>query len=685
MRIFENSKDITRYLYFLVFAFIVFFSIPKEGKFKYEFNKNDYWKHEDLIAPFSYGVKKSEQEIEDEKAAIKESFKPYFRIKPGVSTQVLKSIDREAEKLLLTSSAGKSPVPVKELKNRIVSLVRGIYAAGLVDWPETFSSGIEPETIIILDENQAATEKNTTHLIKSAELPGKVQLLIEQDSLLTDRVDITTLISLLESNLYYDRELSGARMKSLLEGISGTIAVVDEGDKIISKGVRINGEKYRALESLRNEYENRFQSDNHYNYAGYFLLVIMLILGFGIYIFQFYPKIFYSTTRLLMVLVTTLLFIVLSAYISRATSFNLYVVPFCIVPIIILSFFESRIAFISHLFTILVVSTFAPNNFEFLFIQTLAGLAVILGISRVKFLSQFFIAVLLVSFVYYFGYLALQLNHTISLREINYLDLLWFSGCFLLTLLAYPLIYAYEKIFGLLSDITLIELSDINKKLLRDLSMKAPGTFQHSIQVGNLSEVVLNNIGGNALLARVSCLYHDIGKMYAPELFTENQNGYSPHGDLDEMESAKRIIRHIPEGVKMAKAANLPQEVIDFITMHQGTTRTEYFYRTYINNHPEEKIDDSVFRYPGPRPKTKETAVVMIADSVEAAARSLKQPNPENIGLLVDNLVDAKMKDNQFDEADISIKDILKTKEILVKTLLTMHHSRIEYHKEKKI
>jgi hypothetical protein len=346
-----------------------------------------------------------------------------------------------------------------------------------------------------------------------------------------------------------------------------------------------------------------------------------------------------------------------------------------------LAIFDIRIGFISHIIIISIVSLFAPNSFEFLILQLIVGLGIVVLVKRVRYLSDFFIATLLILLIYNVTYLALKLFQISSLKELHISDFSWFAENFMLTLLAYPLIYAYEKVFGFVSDITLMELSDINKPLLKELAVTAPGTFHHSLQVANLSEAILNQIGGNALLARVGALYHDIGKTLSPQYFIENQKDLtnSLHNNLDEKQSAGIILDHVTNGVELAKKYKLPKVVVDFIRSHHGTSRTEFFYQNYIKKHPGEEISEEIFRYSGLKPTSKEMAVVMIVDGVEASSRSLKEITPETIDELVERIVQLKLTDKQLENAEISLYEITVAKNILKNSLKSIYHNRIEY------
>jgi len=380
-------------------------------------------------------------------------------------------------------------------------------------------------------------------------------------------------------------------------------------------------------------------------------------------------------------LINIILFVFLTRYVILHSALDVFIVPYCIIPIVTIAFFDYKLALISHIVVVLIAGSFVPNQAaEFIVIQLIAGFAAILNMIRVQYLSQFFISSLFILAGYIVTAASFQFIKISHFSEFDYTQLVWLVGNFMLTLLAYPLIYAYEKLFGFVSDITLVELSDVNKKLLRKLSVRAPGTFQHSLQVANLAESVINRIGGKPLLTRVGALYHDIGKMENPEFFIENQKyTENPHDALDDAESAKIIIEHVSKGLKIARQDNLPRIILEFIQTHHGTSRVEYFYRNYLKKVPAEQVDETKFRYPGPKPSTREMAVVMICDGIEAATRSIKDKNQETLSRMIDAIIDGKINDGQLKEAPLTLKEIEITRSVLKELINSMYHVRIEY------
>jgi putative nucleotidyltransferase with HDIG domain len=406
-------------------------------------------------------------------------------------------------------------------------------------------------------------------------------------------------------------------------------------------------------------------------------IAITLLMIF-LYLFR---RDIYDDNRLmsLILLVITAMLFTLSMAIKWQLP-NLYYIPYCIVPIIIRILFDTRLALNIHLLVVLIAGFFVPNSFEFAFYEITAGMVAIYSIKNLVRREQFLISAVIIILTYFVSYVGISLIREGSIVNIDWLGFIPFVVSVLLTLLAYPLIYLFEKVFALTSDITLIELTNTNAPLLREMAFSAPGTFQHSLQVANLAENAIYAIGGNALLVRAGALYHDIGKMENPLFFIENQSsGFNPHDKLPYEDSAQIIIRHVSKGIEMAQKANLPEIVINFIRTHHGDTRVDYFYQSFLKNFPEKIINENTFRYPGPVPFTKETGVLMLADSVEAASRSLKQPDEKSISDLVDRIVKYKLDQNQLKDSNITLKDIETIKEIFKRMLMSIYHVRIDY------
>ena len=399
-----------------------------------------------------------------------------------------------------------------------------------------------------------------------------------------------------------------------------------------------------------------------------------------VFLFLFRKDIFADNRQISLILMVITGMLVSLSWAIKLQIPNLYFIPYCIVPIIIRILFDTRLAMNIHLLVVLVASFFLPNSFEFAFLQITAGMVAIYSIKNLIRREQFLVSASLILLNYFIVFVGISLIREGSLEAIEWFNFLPFVFSVMLTLLAYPLIYLFEKLFGITSDITLMELTNTNNPLLRDLAFKAPGTFQHSLQVANLAEAAIYKIGGNTLLVRAGALYHDVGKTENPQFFIENQNmGFNPHDQLSYEESAQIIIRHVSKGVEMARKNNIPEMIIDFIKTHHGNTRVDYFYQSFLKNFPEKIVNENTFRYPGPIPFSKETAVLMMADSVEAASRSLKEPNAKNINDLVDRIIDYKLSQDQLDDSNITLHDLETIKLIFKNMLMSIYHVRIDY------
>jgi len=458
---------------------------------------------------------------------------------------------------------------------------------------------------------------------------------------------------------------------------------VQKGEVIVYKGSVVNDDVYQKLESFKKAFEDNARVNGNRNLVllGQFFLVAIAISLLMIFLYLFRKDI-YADNRLvsLILLVITTMLATLSLAIKLQFPTNLYYIPYCIVPIIIRILFDTRLALNIHLLVVLIAGFFVPNSFEFAYYEITAGMVSIYSIKNLVRREQFLISAVIIIFTYFVAFLGITFIREGDFLNIDWMDFLPFVVSVLLTLLAYPLIYLFEKVFAITSEITLIELTNTNAPLLRELAFNAPGTFQHSLQVANLAENAIYAVGGNALLVRAGALYHDIGKMENPLFFIENQSsGFNPHDKLPYEESAQIIIRHVSKGIEMARKANLPEIVIDFIRTHHGNTRVDYFYQSFLKNFPEKFVNENIFRYPGPIPYSKETGVLMLADSVEAASRSLREPDEKSISDLVDRIVKYKLNQDQLKDSNITLKDVETIKTIFKRMLGSIYHVRVDY------
>lgn len=668
-----------KYFMMLLSVCLIVFTLPKQAKFRYEYEKGRIWNQKDLISPYNFAILKTSQELAADQDAALRSVTPIYQLLPDVADQQLNGFKSDFE--IKWHNAGIN----ERLKERYLTtgynLLKNIYNSGVLTLVSKYQHGNINYPIRILVKN-VATDKNT------AELYTHERAMAYCAQQLQDRRDIDKAFLLdiidnrVQNTLNYDDKLTEKFEKGVLEGLSLTRGMVQKGEVIVAKGSVINDEVYQKLESYRKAFEDnaRVNGDPNLVLLGQFLLVSVAVGLLMIFLYLFRKDI-YADNRLvsLILLVVTAMLATLSWSI-RVQLPNIYYIPYCIVPIIIRILFDTRLALNIHLLVVLIAGFFVPNSFEFAYFEITAGMVAIYSIKNLVRRDQFLVSALIITFTYFVSFLGICFIREGTFINIEWMDFFPFVVSVLLTLLAYPLIYAFEQVFQITSEITLIELTNTNAPLLRQLAFNAPGTFQHSLQVANLAENAIYTIGGNSLLVRAGALYHDIGKIENPLYFIENQSsGFNPHDKLSYEESAQIIIRHVSNGVEMARKENLPEIVIDFIRTHHGNTRVDYFYQSYLKNFPEKLIDENIFRYPGPIPFSKETGVLMLADSVEAASRSLREPDEQSINDLVDRIVSYKLNQGQLNDSNITLKDLETIKAIFKKMLMSIYHVRIDY------
>jgi putative nucleotidyltransferase with HDIG domain len=668
-----------KFLMMLISICLIVFFLPKQAKFSYEYEKGRIWNQKDLVSPYNFAILKTSQENKTDQKAAKESITPIYQLDASVQNQQTEGFKNDIE--IKWHNAGIND----KLKPKYIAtgadLLKEIYETGILKLNAQYQLNSENYPITILNKNIAA-EKNTNELFT------REKALAYCDKILTKHTDLDKafLLDLLQNrlqpNLSYDNNLTSRLVNEVVEGLSITRGMVQKGEVIVYKGSVINDDVYQKLESYKQAFEDNARTNGNRTLVllGQFFLVSIAISLLMIFLYLFRKDI-YEDNRLvsLILLVVTTMLATLSLAIKLQLP-NLYYIPYCIVPIIIRILFDTRLALNIHLLVVLIAGFFVPNSFEFAYYEITAGMVSIYSIKNLIRREQFLISAVIITFTYFVAFLGITFIREGTFLDIDWMDFLPFVVSVLLTLLAYPLIYLFEKIFAITSDITLIELTNTNAPLLRELAFNAPGTFQHSLQVANLAENAIYTIGGNALLVRAGALYHDIGKMENPLFFIENQSsGFNPHDKLPYEESAQIIIRHVSRGIEMARKANLPEIVIDFIRTHHGNTRVDYFYQSSLKNFPEKFINENIFRYPGPIPFSKEAGVLMLADSVEAASRSLKEPDEESISILVDRIVKYKLDQNQLKDSNITLKDIETIKTIFKRMLMSIYHVRIDY------
>ncbi|WP_372776368.1 HD family phosphohydrolase [Mangrovibacterium sp.] len=670
-------------LVFSAAIFLLYLIIPGESRFRYEFQKNAPWRHETLIAPFDFAIFKPDELIKAERDSVRKLFIPYYQRDTLVSQQQSKNLE-----ITLKDLSSEIPSLNEKTITTISGVIQEIYKAGIISQsPETHPIlKDKSEMFIVNDKLVTRVPILSVFSLKTAfqALNDTVRFFLkDQYNALNQNMNLADYI---QANLSYGEEYNIQEMTKLTSSISETQGMVQGGERIIFKGDIVTPEKFMILNSLKKNYETK-QGQNIDWYMliiGKLLLIISCMLILVLYLSFFRSEIFHEKRHLSFILLMMVLMVFTFRFVLQHDFINIYIVPLAILPILLRIFFDSRTAIYTLLVVSLLIGYFAPNSYEFIFLNLIAGIIAVFSLDKLHRRSHLVLTALWVFISYSVLYIALSMIQEGNFKAIRWDELEWFAGNALLLLLAYPLIYIFEKIFGFVSDVTLIELSNSNQPLLRKLAEEAPGTFQHSLQIASLAEAVIHRIGGNPFLAYAGALYHDIGKTNQPVYFVENQSaGMSPHNELDYKESAKVIIDHVTYGVKLARRNKLPEVLIDFITSHHGTTQAKYFYTLYKNEHPEVANDPSDFTYPGPKPKSKETSVVMIIDGIEAATRALKDKTPENIRELIQKMIQQKLDDGQLDYANLTLHDISIIKDTLLEKLMNIYHVRIEYPKEK--
>jgi putative nucleotidyltransferase with HDIG domain len=679
--------------------------MPREGKFKYEFQKGKPWMHETLIAPYDFPIYKSQKQIRTERDSILENFKPYFRYDSSVyKIQFREFTSAYNEKL---RSEFQNKYEGEELKNAfsntnferrtqkfydyVLGLFDRIYEKGIIETSEVYRDLNSQSKIIILKGN-LAEEYRYSRFYDQKEaykyLISHIEDYLDSMNINNDKqADFfgnLNFYDYIKPNVIYDEETSQNVKQSMLENISLTKGMVQAGERIVSKGEVVDSKTYQILESLKKEYEKSLGSDYQYNtiLLGQIIFVFAAIFVLYLFLYHFRFEILQDSSKTVFILLLVILMVSVSSITVKLRPDTLYIIPFAILPIIIRSFYDARLALFIHIITVMLIGFFVPNGFEFVFLNFIAGIVAIFSLTSLSRRGKLFLSSALVVVSYVFVYIGISITQEGNIEGVDWVNVGYFGINGALVLASYPLIFVFEKTFGFLSDVTLMELSDTNQPLLRRLSEQAPGTFQHSLQVASLAETAAYQIGGNTLLVRTGALYHDIGKMENPIYFIENQDtDFNPHQQLEFRESAKLIINHVKKGVEYASRYKLPGPIVDFIRTHHGTTKVHYFYKKYLQEFNEDEVDESEFTYPGPKPFSKEMAALMMADAVEAASRSYNNLDEKTINNLVDNIIDSQLNGGQFENVDITFREITIIRGIFKKKLQNFYHARIKYPK----
>lgn len=671
MRIFNKNINIPTPAFFILAIVIIAFFAPRETTKSYSEIEGKPWRYGLVTAPFDFPIYKPDSQLEFEKDSIMKEYVPYYS---QDNTRAEKSIT------IFTNDAKAANIPMEYI-TYVQKKMTNIYNVGLISISEYEKSGNGTLNQLYLINNDNIAGLRAVNSFYSSKLAYEKIINDIPDHLELSVIQSLNLNNYLFDNIIQDAELSLKAKNELLRKIPFAEGNVLAGQKIIDRGEIVTAKTIHILNSLQKMTEQREGSRTRLNLMiiGDVILFAALIIAFMTYLIFFRPREYCIRRNVVFMLLMIVIFSVLTSVFVKL-NFNIYIIPYAIATIMVRTFIDSRTAMITHLVTALICSLMVPFPHEFLLLQIPLGFVCIFSLKDLSERSQLIRSSFYILLAYATLYIGVTLAINGNIKQIDPLMFLYFGINFMFVMFAYLLIYICEKVFGFISGVSMIELSNISKPLLQQLSEVAPGTFQHSMQVSNLAAAVATRIGANSQLVRTGALYHDIGKMVNPEFFTENQApGINPHAGLSCKESAQMIISHVSEGIKIAKKHNLPSQIIDFIATHHGLGKVKYFYNSYRNEHPDEEVDEADFCYPGPNPFSKETAILMMADTVEAASRSLQTYTEESIKELVDRLIDTQVSDGLLKNAPITFRDIEDAKMIFKEKLLTIYHSRIVY------
>ena len=673
-RFYKNQGLLYKILLCIASTILIVYLFPKSGKFQFDFQQNKPWQYDNLYAPVDFAILKSKEQLEEERANAERSIIPYFTYDQEGAEEVMANYENQFSAVFTDSIFQNHLDKLKSFGSKILT---DIYKYGVIsdisafdnDVPIYLRRGNEVEEAVIDNLN---TTDEVTRIINRRLTSGPYKEATNNFK--------EVFFEVVQPNVVFDEKLTNKELQAELDKISPTRGVITKGSRIVAKGEIVEESTYQILNSLKAEYESQSWTASKYNWVvfGYVLLVLVALVMLLLFIRNYRELVFENNTKITFIFFNIILMVLLTTIVVKYNANYVYVVPLCILPLVLKAFFDARLGLFTHVITILLLGFIVPNTSEYMFLQVIAGIVTILTVSELYKRANLFISVGQITFIYILGYFAFHIIHEGTIQNLELETIGVFVLCGLATLFVQPLIYAYEKIFGLVSDLSLLELSDTNSKLLKELANKAPGTFHHSLNVANLAEAAANEIGANTMLVRVGALYHDIGKMPNPTDFIENQStGINTHEDLSPIESAKIIIDHVINGIEIARKNNLPDRIIDFIRTHHGTSTVFFFYKKAQEQSENVNVED--FKYPGPLPFSKETAILMMSDSVEAASKSLKNPTAVLIDSFVEKIINKQMDEGQFLNADITFKEIQIIKKVLKSKLNNIYHLRIEY------
>ena len=662
-------------LIFVLAVMLITYLFPRQGSFKYSFNEGRPWQYGLLTAPFDFPIYKTAEQLKAEQDSILQYYEPYFVIDEEVEKNALADFDADVN---LKERLAELPADYKlYIRNKL----QEVYENGIMrseDYDRIAASATGG--LRIKEGNMAVSKKiESFYTIRSA-----YQKVLEDlpESMDAEMVKAANINDYIRENIIYDAATSEKAEKEFIQQVDISHGMVQQGQRIIDQGEIVDARTYNILASLKRVTEERSGTSGKNNglILGQLILILMMFGSFYMYLLFFRPNEYRNRKHVLFMLLLIVIFLLLTAVTIRFDLFNVFIIPYAIVTILIRTFIDSRTALFASLITIILSSLMVPFPFEFIVIQISVAMASIFMLKELSERSQLIRSSFFILLTYILVYLGLTLYQEGSINEANWVMLIYFLINFIFIMFSYSLVYLVEQSFGFISGVSLVELSNINKPLLKELSEKAPGTFQHSLQVSNLGMAAAVKLGANASLIRTGALYHDIGKMVNPAFFTENQTpGMNPHAGLPFEESARIIINHVKDGVKIAQKNNIPQQIIDFIETHHGNSMPKYFYISWKNANPGKEVNEADFRYPGPNPFTREQAIMMMADATEASSRSLPSYSEESIRTLVDKIIDSQVNEGYFKLAPITFRDIQTVKDVFVDKLQTIYHSRIAY------
>lgn len=663
-------------IFIATIAAIVYF-LPRDGKFNYQFSLNKPWRYGQLMATFDFPIYKDDAVVKREQDSLLTTFQPYFMLN--------KETEKESIGQLRTdyNASLKNILPTTGYIYHIERTLKAIYESGVMSNENIEKLRQDSVTVIkVIDGDNKETNIRFTDGIFTIKEAYEYLLTADSARYKVNVLRQASLNAYIHPNLIYDQEKTEVAKEELMNSFSWATGMVQSGQKIIDRGEIVSEQAFRELESLHKESLNRIGSNRQKQFVlvGQTLFVSIAVLCFMLYLQLFRKDYFDKPRSLSLLLALIILYCIITSLVVSSGLFHIYVVPFAMLPIIVRIFLDSRTAFMAYCTTLLICSVTLASPYEFLLLQIPAGLVSIYSLRELSQRSQLFRTAFLIVLVYFAVYFSYELIIQSNISELNNKTYLYFITNGILMLFTYPLLFLLEKLFGFTSNVTLVELSNVNNPLLRRMSETAPGTFQHSMQVANLASQAAVRIGANSQLVRTGAMYHDIGKMENPAFFTENQSkDLNPHKTLPYEESAQVVINHIKDGYRLAEKNNLPRAIKDFIGTHHGKGKTKYFYVSWMNEHPGEQPNEEIFTYPGPNPFSKETAVLMMADSVEAASRSLPEYTEESINALVDKIIDSQTEEGFFRNCLITFRDIETVKEVFKEKLMTVYHTRISY------